>query len=134
MPGQHMAVGRTLIEPIAGPTALDVQVEVTAWVRPAHGEGGLVAEGVLTEPEGAGGSVTRFSVRSTWPALEEVVDVTAVYRAADGRILGAASTTVPQIAPDKSVAVRLRLLPPHPHPPPPEGFVAPGFRAPTPGG
>src|SRR3546814_1572013 len=61
-----------------------------------------------------GGSVTRFSVRSTGPALEEVVDVTAVYRAADGRILGAESTTIPQIAPDTSVEVSIRLLSPIP--------------------
>src|SRR3546814_14877752 len=74
-----------------------------------------------------GGSVTRFSVRSTGPALEEVVDVTAVYRAADGRILGADSTTIPQIAPDTSVEVSIRPLSPIPDLASPAVFVGRGI-------
>ena len=106
LPGQRMAVGRTLIEPIEEPTSLDVKVEVTAWLPPASTDGRLVAEDVVTEPEEAGGSVTRFKVRSTWPELEDGVDVTAVYRAEDGRILSAESTSldVPVGEPDRRPA------------------------------
>ena len=39
LPGQRMAVGRTLIEPIEEPTSLDVKVEVTAWLPPASADG-----------------------------------------------------------------------------------------------
>lgn len=131
MPGQHMAVGRTLIEPIEAPTSVDVRVEVAAWLKPAHDEGGLVAEGIVTEPEEAGGSVTRFTVRSTWPALEEGVDVTAVYRAADGRILGAESTTIPSLSTGTSVNGRIRLLSPIPDLASTEVFVGRGFDAQT---
>ena len=81
LPGQKMAVGRTLIEPIEDPTSLDVKLEVTAWLPPADPDGRLVAEEVVTEPEEAGGAVTKFKVRSTWPQLENGVDATAVYRA-----------------------------------------------------
>lgn len=131
MPGQHMALGRTLIEPIEDPTTVDVRIDVAAWLEPAHTEGTLVAEGVVTEPEEAGGSVTRFTVRSSWPALEEGVDVTAVYRAADGRILGAESATIPQIATGSSVDGRIRLLSPIPDLATTEVFVGRGFAAQT---
>jgi hypothetical protein len=92
-----------------------------------------VAEGVVTEPEEAGGSVTRFTVRSTWPDTEEGVDVTAVYRAADGRILGAESTTIATVAPDQPEAVQIRLLAPIPDLATTEVLVGRGFSALTAG-
>jgi hypothetical protein len=128
LPGQRMAVGRTLIEPIEQPTTLDVRLEVTAWLPPASADGRLVAEDVVTEPEEAGGSVTRFKVRSTWPEVEDGVDVTAVYRAGDGRILSAESTSldVPIGAPTEG---RITLLSPIPDLARTEVFVGRGFAA-----
>lgn len=128
LPGQRMAVGRTLIEPIDGPTRLEVAVEVSAWLLPASTEGRLVAEGVVTEPEEAGGSVTRFTVRSTWPDAEDGVDVTAVYRAADGRILAAEYTTL-VVPVGEPVAGQIRLLSPIPDLATTEVFVGRGFAA-----
>lgn len=128
LPGQRMAVGRTLIEPIDGPTRLEVTVEVSAWLLPASTEGRLVAEGVVTEPEEAGGSVTRFTVRSTWPDAEDGVDVTAVYRAADGRILAAEYTTL-VVPVGEPVAGQIRLLSPIPDLATTEVFVGRGFAA-----
>jgi hypothetical protein len=118
-----------LIEPIEGPTRLEVTVEVSAWLAPAHTEGTLVAEGVVTEPEEAGGSVTRFTVRSTWPEAEDGVDVTAVYRAADGRILGAESASLSLVPVGESVAGQIRLLSPIPDLATTEVFVGRGFAA-----
>ena len=129
LPGQSMAVGRTLIEPIKDPTQLEVEVEVTAWLRPASTEGRLVAEGVVTEPEEAGGSVTRFSVRSTWPEEEDGVDVTAVYRAADGRILAAEYATLAVVPSGEPVTGQIRLLSPIPDLASTEVFVGRGFAA-----
>jgi hypothetical protein len=128
LPGQRMAVGRALIEPIDEPTSLDVKVEVTAWLPPASADGRLVAEEVVTEPEEAGGSVTRFRVRSTWPEVEDGVDVTAVYRAEDGRILSAESTSldVPLGEPTEG---QIRLLSPIPDLAHTEVFVGRGFAA-----
>jgi hypothetical protein len=133
LPGQRMAVGRTLIEPIEGPTQLDVTVEVAAWLVPASADGRLVAEGVVTEPEEGGGSITKFTVRSTWPDPEEGVDSTAVYRAQDGRILGAESTSLPRVSPDEPVAGQIRLLSPIPDLASTEVYVGRGFAALTTG-
>ncbi len=129
LPGQRMAVGRTLIEPIEGPSRLEVAVEVSAWLRPASTDGRLVAEAVVTEPEQDGGSVTKFSVRSTWSDVEDGVDVTAVYRAVDGRILGAESTTIAAVRPDEPVSGQIRLLSPIPDLVTTEVFVGRGFAA-----
>jgi hypothetical protein len=129
MPGARMAVGRTLIEPIEDPTRLEVAVEVTAWLVPASPDGRLVAEAIVTEPEEAGGSVTRFTVRSSWPDEEDGVDVTAVYRAEDGHILGAESTTLAVVPTDRPVAGQIRLLSPIPDLATTEVFVGRGFAA-----
>lgn len=131
LPGQRMAVGRTLVEPIEDPTQLDVTVEVAAWLLPAA-DGTFNAEAVVTEPEEAGGSVTRFTVTSTWPAIEEGVDATAVYRAVDGRILGAEMTAV-DVAPDAPASALIRLLSPIPDLATTEVFVGRGFAAQTAG-
>lgn len=133
MPNQRMALGRTLIEPIEEPTQLDVRVEVTAWLEPAFDEGTLIAEGVVTEPEENGGAVTRFTVRSTWPEPEDGVDVTAIYRAADGRILGAESITLPAVPVRGSVPGQIRLLSPIPDLATTEVFVGRGINAQTTG-
>jgi hypothetical protein len=131
MPGERMALGRTLIEPVANPTQLAVAVEVSAWMRPASPDGRLVAEGVVTEPEPNGGAVTRFAVRSTWPEAEEGVDVTAVYRAADGRILGAESTVLPSVPPGGTTEGQIRLLSPIPDVTTTDVFVGRGLAAQT---
>ena len=133
LPGQRMAVGRTLIEPIEEPTQLEVSVEVAAWLLPASKDGRLVADGVVTEPEDGGGSITKFTVRSTWPDTEEGVDATAIYRAQDGRILGAESTSLPRVPADKPVAGQIRLLSPIPDLASTEVFVGRGFAALTTG-
>jgi hypothetical protein len=133
MPGQRMALGRTLIEPIEDPFQLDVLVEVTGWLRPAFPGAGLVADGVVTEPEENGGAVTRFTVRSSWPEVEDGVDVTAVYRAEDGRILSAESTTLASVASNVDTPAQIRLLSPIPSLASTEVFVGRGIAAQTTG-
>lgn len=133
MPGQRMAVGRTLIEPIEEPTTLEVTVEVTSWLKPAFTEGGLTVEGVVTEPEENGGAVTRFTVRSTWPEGEDGVDVTAVYRAADGRILSAESATLASVPSSTATPGQIRLLSPIPSLAATEVFIGRGIAAQTTG-
>jgi hypothetical protein len=133
MPGQRMAVGRTLIEPIEEPTLLEVTVEVTAWLLPSSSDAAMTVEGVVTEPEANGGAVTRFTVRSTWPQAEEGVDVTAVYRAEDGRILAAESTTLPSVRPNADTPAQIRLLSPIPSMTATEVYVGRGIAAQTAG-
>jgi hypothetical protein len=133
MPGARMAVGRTLIEPIEEPTHLEVTVEVTAWLRPSSPDGATSVDGVVTEPEANGGAITRFTVHSTWPQIEEGVDVTAVYRAEDGRILAAESTTLASVPPDADTPGQIRLLSPIPSLAATEVYVGRGIAAQTAG-
>ncbi len=131
MPSQRMAVGGTLLEPIVAPVRLDVQLQVAAWLTPADEAGKLVAEGVVTAPEADGGARTRFTVSSTWPADEEGVDVTAIYRRADGRILAGEQTTIELVPAGGSVAGEVRLLAPIPDLARTDVLVGRGFGAQT---
>ena len=114
MPGHRMAVGRTLVEAVAGPTQLAITVEVAAWLPPAAGVGELVATEAITEPELGGGAVTRFAVRSESTAGEDGVDVAALYRAPDGRLLAVETTSVDQLPAGQVVVGLIRLLAPIP--------------------
>jgi hypothetical protein len=114
MPGQRMAVGRTLVEPISNPTQLDIHIEVSAWLPPAPGLGALTATQALTEPEQFGGAVTHFAVQSSSPREEDGVDVAAIYRAADGHVLAAETTTIDALNPGETVVGQIRLLSPIP--------------------
>lgn len=131
MPGQRMALGRTIIEPIAGPATMSVTVDVSAWMRPSTPGSTLITDGIVTEPEPNGGAVTRFTVSSTWPEPEEGVDVTAVYRGADGAILGAEGTTLALVSPQTPTEGRIRLLAPIPGVTSTEVFVGRGLAAQT---
>lgn len=133
MPNQRMALGRTLIEPVEDPAQLEVSVEVSTWLEPGSPTGRLVANDIVTEPEPNGGAVTRFTVRSTWPEPEEGVDITAIYRGPDGRILGAESTTLPLVPPSGEVLGQIRLLSPIPDLTTTEVFVGRGLAAQTTG-
>ncbi len=113
MPGQRMAVGRTIVEPIPPPTQLEVTITVSAWIPPAA-QGGLTAQEAVTAPEAFGGAATSFAIRSSWPEDEEAVDVTALYRDAEGRILAAEMTSVDVLPAGDLVLGRIRLLAPIP--------------------
>lgn len=110
VPGSDMAVGRTLIEPILDPAALDVAVEVAAWAPATEPAVPFSAADVVTESDQTGGATTRFTVRSTQSLGEDAVDVTAVYRAADGRILGAETTTMASVPAGAATPGQIRLL------------------------
>lgn len=132
MPSTRMALGRTLIEPIEDPTNLRVEVTVTTWLRPEN-PGAMTASEVVTEPEANGGAVTKFVVTSTLAQTEDGVDVTALYRAEDGRILGAESTVLASVVPDADTAGQIRLLSPIPDLAVTEVFVGRGIGAQTTG-
>lgn len=131
MPGTDMAVGRTLIEPIADPTAIEVAVEVAAWAPVDEPAPPFAAEAVTTEADVAGGAVTRFTVRSDRTVAEEAVDVTAVYRAADGRILGAETTTLASVPAGATTPGQIRLLSPIPSLATTDVYVGRGIAAQT---
>jgi hypothetical protein len=129
MPGRRMAVGRTLVEPIVGPTQLDVRVEVGGWIAPAPGTGELTATEATTEPEPNGGAVTRFAVQSSAATEEDGVDIAALYRAADGHLLAVETTSVDQLPPGQVVVGQIRLLAPIPGLTTTDVLVGRGFSA-----
>ena len=131
MPGQRMAVGRTLVEPIVAPTQLDIQVEVGGWLTPAAGLGDLKATEALTQPELNGGAVTHFAVQSNAQGDEDGVDVAALYRAADGHLLAVETTSIDRLAPGETVVGQIRLLAPIPGLASTEVLVGRGFAAQT---
>lgn len=131
MPGQRMAVGRTLVEPIVGPTQLDVQVEVGGWLTPARGVDDLKITQATTESELNGGAVTHFAIRSNAAATEDGVDVAALYRAADGRLLAVENASIDSLAPGGTVVGQIRLLAPIPGLATTEVLVGRGFAAQT---
>jgi hypothetical protein len=133
MPGTRMAVGRTLVEPIAGPTQLDIKVDVGGWIPPAVGTGDLKATEAVTEPEPNGGAVTRFAVQSSAASEEDGVDVAALYRAADGHLLAVETTAIDQLPPGQVVVGQIRLLAPIPGLASTEVLVGRGFSAQTTG-
>jgi hypothetical protein len=132
-PRARMAVGRTLIEPIEDPQRLEVEIEVSAWLEPVHRRKAMVARQVRTEPTDGGGLLTTFEVRSRWPRDEEGVDVAAVFRAADGRILGAEMTTLANVPAGGSVRGEIPLLAPLPDLDRTDVHVGRGFAAHTSG-
>ncbi|MGE3618912.1 MAG: hypothetical protein AB7L84_00495 [Acidimicrobiia bacterium] len=131
MPGARMAVGGTLLEPIVAPASIEVEVQAAAWLEPADVAGSLISGPVATEPEPGGGAVTRFTVRSSWSTDEEGVDVTALYRAADGRILAGEQGSVDLVPSGSEVTGELRLLTPIPDMTTTEVLVGRGFAAQT---
>jgi len=138
-----MAVGVRVITRILNPEGVELVVDSTLLnaVMPngkmalgrTLADGALTAVDVVTEPEENGGAVTRFTVRSTWPAPEEGVDVTAIYRAADGRLLSAESTTLAVVPPASDTVGQIRLLSPVPDLSTTEVFVGRGLAAQTTG-
>ena len=132
MPGARMAVGRTLIEPIGAPSSLAVTIEVTEWFTPAFSQL-LTAEAVSTDVDLYGGAATRFAVQSTLPVAEQGVDVTAVYRNAEGRAIGAESSTLRDVTPGAPVLGQIPLLAPIPGTASTEVLIGRGFGAQTTG-
>ncbi len=132
MPGQRMAVGRTLVEPIPEPTQLQVSVQVAGWLPPAAA-GELAAQEAITTSESFGGAVTRFAVRSGWPTDEEGVDVSAVYRDAAGQLLAVETTTLDLLPAGDIVVGQIRLLAPIPGLTSTEVLVGRGLAAQTSG-
>lgn len=130
MPGTRMAVGRMIIEPIRGPVSLQIAIEVTDWFLPTVTTA-LTAEAVSTESDPYGGAATRFAVRSALATVEQGVDVTAIYRDGDGRLLGAESSTLADVAPGATVLGQIPLLAPIPGTATTEVFIGRGFAAQT---
>ncbi len=133
MPASSMAVGGTLLEPLTGPVHLEVELSTAAWLEPSEPGGRIEVVAAVTEPVPGGGARTRFTLRSSRRGDEEGVDVTALYRAADGRLLAGEQTTVALVEGGASVDGEITLLAPIPDLSRTDVLVGRGFGAQTTG-
>lgn len=111
LPGQSVAVASLFFDaptvPVAG---LDVQVEVARWRETGAVAGGFTITEVQTNEAEFSGVRTTFLIRSDFDEPLTDVGVTAVYRAADGRIIGGYDTFVDRLDPAVPTPAEIDLL------------------------
>ena len=111
LPGQSVAVASLFFDaptvPVAG---LDVQVEVARWRETGPTTGGFSITEVQTNEAEFSGVRTTFLIRSDFDEALTDVGVTAVYRAADGRIIGGYDTFVERLDPGVPTPAEIDLL------------------------
>lgn len=111
LPGQSVAVASLFFDaptvPVAG---LDVQVEVARWRETGPVAGGFTITEVQTDEAEFSGVRTTFLIRSDFEEPLTDVGVTAVYRAADGRIIGGYDTFVDRLDPGVATPAEIDLL------------------------
>ena len=111
LPGQSVAVASLFFDaptvPVAG---LDVQVEVARWRETGPVTGGFSITEVQTNEAEFSGVRTTFLIQSDFDEPLTDVGVTAVYRAADGRIIGGYDTFVDRLDPGVATPAEIDLL------------------------
>ena len=111
LPGQSVAVASLFFDaptvPVAG---LDVQIEVARWRETGTVPGGFTVSEVQTGEAEFSGVRTTFQIRSDFDEPLTDVNVTAVYRAADGRIIGGYDTFVERLDPGVATPAEIDLL------------------------
>ena len=111
LPGQSVAVASLFFDaptvPVAG---LDVQVEVARWRETGPVAGGFSITEVQTNEAEFSGVRTTFLIQSDFDEPLTDVGVTAVYRTADGRIIGGYDTFVDRLDPGVATPAEIDLL------------------------
>jgi hypothetical protein len=111
LPGQSVAVASLFFDaptvPVAG---LDVQVEVARWRETGPMAGGFSITEVQTNEAEFSGVRTTFQIQSDFDEALTDVGITAVYRAADGRIIGGYDTFVERLDPGVPTPAEIDLL------------------------
>ncbi|HSP04512.1 MAG TPA: hypothetical protein VLR27_13465 [Acidimicrobiales bacterium] len=111
LPGQSVAVASLFFDaptvPVAG---LDVQVEVARWRETGPVAGGFSITEVQTNEAEFSGVRTTFLIQSDFDEPLTDVGVTAVYRTADGRIIGGYDTFVDRLDPGVATLAEIDLL------------------------
>ena len=111
LPAQKVAVASLFFDaptvPVGG---LDVQVEVARWRETGPVEGGFTITDVQTTEAEFSGVRTTFQIQSDFDEPLTDVGVTAVYRAADGRIIGGYDTFVELLEPGVPTPAEVDLL------------------------
>lgn len=111
LPGQKVAVASLFFDAPTAPVAgLDVKIEVARWSETGAVPGGFSVTEVRTAEAEFSGVRTMFQIRSDFDEPLTDVGVTAVYRAADGRIIGGYDTFVERLDPGVATPAEIDLL------------------------
>jgi hypothetical protein len=111
LPAQQVAVASLFFEAPTVPVArMDVAIDVARWRETGPFEGSFAITDVATTEAEFSGVRTTFTIRSDFDEPLTDVGITAVYRAADGRIIGGYDTFVERLDPGVPVAAEVDLL------------------------
>lgn len=111
LPAQQVAVASLFFDAPTVPVArMDVGVEVARWRETGPFGGGFTVTDVTTAEAEFSGVRTTFTITSEFDEPLVDVGVTAVYRAADGRIIGGYDTFVERLDPDVPTPAEVDLL------------------------
>ena len=111
LPSQRVAVASLFFdapsEPVVG---MDIAIDVARWRRTEPFDGGFELADVVTGPAEFSGVVTDFSITSTFDDDLTDVGVTAVYRNADGAVIGGSDTFLDLLEPGVATPAQITLL------------------------
>lgn len=111
LPAQKVAVASLFFDAPTVPLGrMDVEVEVARWRETGPVEGGFAITEVQTTEAEFSGVRTTFMIQSGFDEALTDVGVTAVYRAADGRIIGGYDTFVELLEPGVPTPAEVDLL------------------------
>jgi len=111
LPGQQVAVAGLFFEAPTVPVArMDVALDVARWRETGPFEGAFAVTDVTTAEAEFSGVRTTFTITSGFDEPLADVGVTAVYRAADGRIIGGYDTFVERLDPGVPTPAEIDLL------------------------
>lgn len=111
LPAQRVAVASLFFDaPIVPVADITVAVDVARWRETGPVEGGFTITDVETTEAEFSGVRTTFQLRSDFDEVLTDVGVTAVYKAADGRIIGGYDTFVERLEPGVPTPAKIDLL------------------------
>lgn len=111
LPAQRVAVAALFFDaPTVPITSLDIDIDVARWRETGPFAGGFTVTDVQTAEAEFSGVRTTFQIRSDFDEPLVDVGVTAVYRAADGRIIGGYDAFVELLEPGVPTPAVVDLL------------------------
>ena len=111
LPSQKVAVASLFFDAPTVPVVdVTVAIDVARWRETAPPAGGFETKDVVTEPAEFSGVKTTFVLRSSFGDALTDVGVTAVYRNADGVIVGGYDTFLDRLDPEVDTPAEIALL------------------------
>lgn len=109
LPGQRTAIGGVVFD-VTNPTDMEVQFRVGDWQEVDFQPGEFTFENVTTEPQQYGGPTTKGQIVSSFEQEQEFVQIVAVYKDANGDVLGGDSGYAQFVPAGGSVAFDINVL------------------------